>query len=249
MIKLTNLLSEESFTAVNKATGKVSVFKSKDSRDAAVKAGTHNKKEDGAEKEQPKGEKPNMFSKDAGYDSPDAGKAEPKSDTPKVQPRKVGKRLEAKVDKISTKFGLDPQKLGKEEYEKRMLSLVHDTLEDANFHGANRAIFADLMGNPKLAQKPDYSKAPKFGSPKRDAWMEKNTIYGSGFKNMTSEFDGVNDAATDITSATGWDGQQSLDGILNKMRKDGSSELADKIQAAFDKTQNESKSTKLTKLI
>jgi hypothetical protein len=171
------------------------------------------------------------------------------TETPKVQPRKVGKSLETKVNKISTKFGLDPQKLGKEEYEKRMLSLVHDTLEDANFHGANRAIFADLMGNPKLAKKPDYSKAPKFGSPKRDAWMEKNTIYGSGFKNMTSEFDGVNDAATDITSATGWDGQQSLDGILNKMRKDGSSELADKIQVAFDKTQNESVSSRLSTLL
>jgi hypothetical protein len=177
-------------------------------------------------------------------------KAEPTpTETPKVQPRKVEKSLEAKVNKISTKFGLDPKKLGKEEYEKRMLSLVHDTLEDANFHGANRAIFADLMGNPKLAKKPDYSKAPKPGSPKRDAWMEKNTIYGSGFKNMTSEFDGVNDAATDITSATGWDGQQSLDGILNKMRKDGSSELADKIQAAFDKTQNESVSSRLSTLL
>jgi hypothetical protein len=177
-------------------------------------------------------------------------KAEPTpTETPKVQPRKVEKSLETKVNKISTKFGLDPKKLGKEEYEKRMLSLVHDTLEDANFHGANRAIFADLMGNPKLAKKPDYSKAPKFGSPKRDAWMEKNTIYGSGFKNMTSEFDGVNDAATDITSATGWDGQQSLDGILNKMRKDGSSELADKIQVAFDKTQNESVSSRLSTLL
>ena len=41
-------------------------------------------------------------------------KSEPTpTETPKVQPRKVGKRLEAKVDKISTKFGLDPQKLGK----------------------------------------------------------------------------------------------------------------------------------------
>ena len=69
MIKLTNLLNEESFTAVNKATGKTSIFKSKDSRDAAVKAGTHDKKEDDGEKEQPKGEKPNMFSKDAGYDT------------------------------------------------------------------------------------------------------------------------------------------------------------------------------------
>jgi hypothetical protein len=79
MIKLTNLLNEESFTAVNKATGKTSIFKSKDSRDAAVKAGTHDKKEDDGEKEQPKGDKPNMFSKDAGYDSPDTKSSEPKS--------------------------------------------------------------------------------------------------------------------------------------------------------------------------
>ena len=72
MIKLTDLLKEESFTAVNKDTGKVSVFKSKDSRDAAVKAGTHDKKKDDGKKE-PKGEKPNMFSKDAGYDAGDDG--------------------------------------------------------------------------------------------------------------------------------------------------------------------------------
>ena len=72
MIKLTNLLKEETFTAVNKATGKTSVFKSKDSRDAAVKAGTHSKKEDDAKKEQPKGGN-SMFSKDAGYDAGDDG--------------------------------------------------------------------------------------------------------------------------------------------------------------------------------
>ena len=72
MIKLTDLLKEESFTAINKDTGKVSVFKSKDSRDAAVKAGTHDKKKDDGEKE-PKGGKPNMFSKDAGYDAGDDG--------------------------------------------------------------------------------------------------------------------------------------------------------------------------------
>jgi hypothetical protein len=41
-MKLKNLLTEaESFTATNKKTGKTSVFKSKDSRDSAVKAGTH----------------------------------------------------------------------------------------------------------------------------------------------------------------------------------------------------------------
>ena len=41
-MKLKNLLTEaETFTATNKKTGKTSVFKSKDSRDSAVKAGTH----------------------------------------------------------------------------------------------------------------------------------------------------------------------------------------------------------------
>jgi hypothetical protein len=45
MIRLGNLLTEETFTATNKSSGKTSVFKSKDSRDAAVKAGTHTKKD------------------------------------------------------------------------------------------------------------------------------------------------------------------------------------------------------------
>jgi hypothetical protein len=41
-MKLKNLLTEaETFTATNKKTGKTSVFKTKDSRDSAVKAGTH----------------------------------------------------------------------------------------------------------------------------------------------------------------------------------------------------------------
>jgi hypothetical protein len=60
---------------------------------------------------------------------------------------------------------------------------------------------------------------------------------------MTSEFDGVRDAAVGISQSTGWDGTKALDGILDKMRKDGSKELADKIQVAFDKSMNETKSS------
>ena len=41
MIRLKDLLKEESFTATNKKTGNTSVFKSKEHRDAAIKAGTH----------------------------------------------------------------------------------------------------------------------------------------------------------------------------------------------------------------
>jgi hypothetical protein len=40
-MKLINLLNEETFTATRKDTGRVSVFKSKDARDTAIKTGTH----------------------------------------------------------------------------------------------------------------------------------------------------------------------------------------------------------------
>ena len=70
---------EETFTATNKETGKTSVFKSKDARDAAVKAGTHADKDD-TDGDTSKGEeKPNMFSKDTGYDA--GGDSEPKKKT------------------------------------------------------------------------------------------------------------------------------------------------------------------------
>ena len=370
MIKLTNLLGEESFTAVNKATGKVSVFKSKDSRDAAVKAGTHDKKKDDGEKEQPKGEKPNMFSKDAGYDTPDTksdkptksepynqkadekefedalegdgfssydgssldgvstfgdengntvaissgdvynsksafvvsgfndedpaniigakgfdtkekaiayakelGKGlqkqypdkmyEPNSDEPEVKGAlpsdedtykwSIGKkRMDAdknvmkSVKKLSTKLKLnDPNRLegGYKEYERKMLSLVHDALEDANFHGANRQIFADLQGKPELAKRPDYSKAPEMGTPEREEWDMNNSIYNKNFDSITTPMDDAQDAINDINAQSGWDGQQTLAALLTKMRNDGAGILADKIQTSFETAManNESK--------
>src|SRR6056300_630048 len=76
MIKLTDLLKEEkAFTATNKETGNVSVFDTKAARDAAVKSGSHEKRKTDKDDavDVPTGEKkPNMFSKDAGYDAGDA---------------------------------------------------------------------------------------------------------------------------------------------------------------------------------
>ena len=65
------LAEADSFTAINKSTGNVTAFKSKEARDSAVKAGSHDESEDDAETggDTPaEKEKPNMFSKDAGYD-------------------------------------------------------------------------------------------------------------------------------------------------------------------------------------
>jgi hypothetical protein len=101
MIKLTDLLKEEeTFTATSKKSGETSVFKSKDSRDAAVKAGTHSKikdKED-SEEEEPKGDKPNMFSKDTGYDAGDK-----KSEPSKSEPSKYDSKYFADSDGYSDK--------------------------------------------------------------------------------------------------------------------------------------------------
>jgi len=235
MIRLTDLLKEEkAFTATNKETGNVSVFKTKAARDAAVKAGSHEKRKTDKDDavDVPTGEKkPNMFSKDTGYDAPDAKS----DDTPKVTPRKANKVLVKTVDKFSERLGLTPDKLGKEDYEKKMLTLVHDALEDANFHSANRQIFADLYGKPELAKRPDYSEAPEFGTPERDEWEEKNSIYGKRFDSATSNFDDSDEMVGAITSQDSWDGQLTIDAILDKMRRDGSNELADKIQSSFDK--------------
>ena len=41
LVNLIPILKEETFTATNKSTGKTSVFKSKEHRDDAIKAGTH----------------------------------------------------------------------------------------------------------------------------------------------------------------------------------------------------------------
>ena len=102
MIKLRDLLNEE-FTAVSSKSGKTVAFDTKDARDAAVKAGTHEVPEDEkGGKDEPKGEKPNMFSKDAGYDAPDAKKDEPKS-----EPSKYDDSSFWKDDEKSDSTGID----------------------------------------------------------------------------------------------------------------------------------------------
>lgn len=83
MIRIKNLLTEETFTATNKASGKTSVFKSKDSRDAAIKAGTHAKIDDKGNKTTAgKSSKVNIFDKPS--------KEEPKSSSTTSTPSDMG---------------------------------------------------------------------------------------------------------------------------------------------------------------
>ena len=111
MIQLRNLITEETFTAINKKSGKTSVFKSKDSRNSAIKAGTHDATKDSSsdkEKTSKGSETPkvNIFdkpSKDSSTNSKDT-----KSDTPKVSPTKLTKLMpKANKDTFSGKSDIN----------------------------------------------------------------------------------------------------------------------------------------------
>ena len=105
MIKLTDLLeAEKAFTATSKETGNVAVFKTKAARDAAVKAGSHEKRKTDKDDavDVPTGDdKPNMFSKDAGYDAPDDDKS--KKSKPKLDNAYDAKDFESIVSSLKGK--------------------------------------------------------------------------------------------------------------------------------------------------
>ena len=115
------LQEAESFTATSKDSGKTTVFKSKSNRDAAIKAGTHEKAAKGGDSppagnDTSKADKPNMFSKDTGYDAGGEAKEEPLNvtddfiDSLKSQYKNVSKQtpeqekeLETTLDKLDKK--------------------------------------------------------------------------------------------------------------------------------------------------
>jgi len=325
MIKLTDLLKEEeTFTATSKKSGETAVFKTKDARDAAVKAGTHSKikdSEDGDDKkdtpkvnifdkpkkDEPKKDEPvrddqtdaqiedvqnniddmpgdeiqdyaesdifpylkgkdlelakmyvddidaagddfdrsadlrkdlkDLFDKKMTLDSP---KEEPKGEEPKSEPSKPrpGNPQVNKVVRNKAKsLGITPQKLGKEEYEKRMSQAAVEALTDANFHSESRALIAVLEDNPELAKNPsnDPNKPKDMFSDEYDEW-KKGTAWGSSFGDSS---DGTDDIAHSATGESSWDGQESIDAIAFDLKMNGSHKLAAKIQSIFDE-KNES---------
>lgn len=324
MIKLKDIILEvESFSAINKSTGKVSVFKTKDARDSAIKGGTHDKKaEKGGDSSAGKKDTPKVNI----FDKPKNKEDEPKKDTPKTLPldddtydeieqmsspedleyfadskeglsdeqRKQLKDLASKwedgeddkgsmamgasidgeilqnaletvfgpedtwdepksepskprpgnpqVNKVvsgkAKKLGITPQKLGKEEYEKRMSQAAVEALTDANFHSESRALIAVLEDNPELAKNPsdDPNKPDPFKDEEAyDEW-KKGTAWGSSFGDSS---DGTDDIAHSATGESSWDGQESIDAIAHDLKMNGSHKLAAKIQSIFDE-KNES---------
>ena len=232
----------ESFTAVNKDSGETSVFKSKASRDSAIKKGTHDKKaakggdEPSAGKDVPK---VNIF------DKPE--KEEPKKDEPKSEPSKPrpgNPQVNKAVRKKAQSLGITPAKLGKEEYEKRMSQAAVEALTDSNFHSEARALIAVLEDNPEFAKNPsDDPNKPDMSSDDYAKW-KKGTAWGSSYGDSS---EGTDDIAHSATGESSWDGQESIDAIAFDLKMNGSHKLAAKIQSIFDE-KNES-STSISDMI
>lgn len=167
--------------------------------------------------------KVNIFSKD---------KEEPKKDEPKSEPKKlrqgnpqVNKAVKAKADKL----GITPQKLGKEEYQKKMSQAAVEALTDSNFHSEARELIAKLEGKPEWAEDPRKS-APKIDSPDYDKWR-KNSVYSSEYYDHD---DATGELAHTASEESGWGGVEAADSIAFTLRMNGFHKLADTIQSVFD---------------
>ena len=196
-----------------------------------------------ASKEEPKKDTPkvNIFNKD---------KEEPKKDEPKSEPkdssggRAGNPQVNKAVRKKAEKIGLTPQKLGREEYELRMVQAAHEALTDSNFHSEARKLIAIIEDNPELAKNPnDDPNKPDLGEPGYEEW-QKGTAWGSKYGDSSEGTDELGQAAA---SEAGWAGKDALDGIAFELKMRGFKDLAAKIQSVFDDEKNES--TKLGRLI
>ena len=107
-------LKEEKFTATNKKTGKTSVFKSKNNRDAAVKAGTHAAIDTKKDTDTKVSSKANIFDK-------------PSTETPKVDPIKLT-QLMPNADKKTFNNKSDISKIS--DSTKRKISMKIDKLAE-----------------------------------------------------------------------------------------------------------------------
>ena len=173
---------------------------------------------------------------------------EPKKDEP-VKDSSGGRAGNPQVNKAvrkkAEKIGLTPEKLGREEYELRMVQAAHEALTDSNFHSEARKLIAIIEDNPELAKNPamDPNK-PDLGDPGYEDWV-KTTAWGSKYGDSSEGTDELGQAAS---NEAGWDGKDALDGIAFELKMRGYKDLALKIQSVFDDEKNEG-TIKLTNLI
>ena len=260
LVNLKPLNEEGVFTATNKETGNVSVFKSKASRDAAVKSGSHemrkDDKEDSVEKPSPK---VNIFNKD---------KEQPKS-TQKATPQKrsaINKDMQKMLKRKMNLTGDDWEKFGKkiekdlepEEYaEYERLRKAHDKAYWDYEKGVN-----DEDGNPiprdvrwdreQAAQKAFWNYVD--GLSKKQPKSEPKSQPSNSFSDNDIEdaledsvqLDDFIDANEDKFSKEDWQSLKSLKGAIQALEgditdaeMDDDEELLDEYEAELEEKREE----------
>jgi hypothetical protein len=144
---------------------------------------------------------------------------------------------------LAKKAGFTPQKLGKDEYQKKMIQAAYSALEDSNFHDEARKLVATIENKPEWAKKPNYPNPSDPDFKKKQADLRKNSAGGSEYANADSNTDKFGIA---ISKKSDWDGQEALDAIAFDLKMNGFKDLASKMQSIFE---GKRKSTKLTSMI
>jgi len=170
--------------------------------------------------------------------------SEPKEDAPSSEPSQPKREGDPEVNKATLskakKLGITPQKLGKEEYQKKMAQAAVAALTDSNFHSEARKLIAKLEGKPEWAEDPRKGE-PDMSSPEWDEW-NKNSVYSSEYYDADEDTEELGISAS---NESGWVGETAVDSIAYTLRQNGFDELADTIQSAI----KENKSTRLKDLV
>jgi hypothetical protein len=219
------VLKEESFTATNKKTGNTSVFKSKESRDTAIKAGTHadTKNKSQSVSKSNVNTQNTVVKKDNGGDSTKNNNV---SST--TLARKGDPDVNKEVRKLAQKMGISSNKMDKNEYQKKMAQAAYAALTDSNFHSEARELVAALEGKPELAKKPDYPSRTDTNYKEKMAAIDAK--YNSVYSSPDSDAEELGIAAS---QAAEYSGDTAIDAIAFELRMNGFHKLADKIQSVI----------------
>jgi hypothetical protein len=175
----------------------------------------------------------------------DAKSFDDSMEEPKPQPkqqRKGNPSVNKATKSLAEKEGFTPQKLGKEDYTKKMYQAAVSALTDANFHQEARDLVAAIEGKPEWAQKPEY---PSMDDPQYDEKIKAIRTNSSEASEYMKPDGKTWSFGREIAKESGWDGVDAVDGIAFTLRMNGFHKQADMIQSVVQ----ESKSTRLTSIL
>ena len=193
----------------------------------------------------------NKYAKDiiAKYSQGGGSKAEPQTE-PTAKPKEARKgnpTVNKEAKKKAEEFGITPQKLGKDGYQKAMYQAAVEALTDANFHDEARELVSKIEGKPEWAKRVNY---PSMDDPKYKEKMADIRTNGVDSSEYWGGEDGTHEFGRKVSSASGWNGVEAADGIAFTLRMNGFHKEADMIQSVFDdKPYMGEQSTKLKSMI